>query len=241
MSYLPEIRRKNLQSLVDQYGLAEVARAVKKPASQINDMLAGRKSFGEKVARAMEDEWSSALHIGYFDTPQLVTGHASIAPEKGNVLVWESPDDLPGDDKRVWVDRYDYSFSAGDGRVQWEVREKKALPFDRGFFEKLGSRPKDCKLCVARGDSMEPYLFNRDMVMVDTAKKVIRDGRVYAVIFEGEALVKQIFKTVGGGIVLHSYNASRYPDKEIPPEKMELVQIAGEVIYRSGSGIAGGN
>lgn len=33
---------------------AELARRLKKSESQINDTLAGRKSFGEKVARAME-------------------------------------------------------------------------------------------------------------------------------------------------------------------------------------------
>lgn len=164
-----------------------------------------------------------------------------LPPDKGNVLVWERREDLPDDPSRVWIDRYDYRFSAGDGTVQWEVREKRALPFDGGFFDKIGSRPKDCKLCVVRGDSMEPYLFNRDMMMVDSAKTNIRDGRVYAVIFEDESLVKQVFKQVGGSLVLHSYNSSKYPDKEIPADKLEYLKIAGEVIYRSGSGPAGGN
>lgn len=168
-------------------------------------------------------------------------GVAKLPADKGNVLVWESESDLPDDPSRVWIDRYDYRFSAGDGTVQWEVREKRALPFDGGFFQKIGSRPQDCKLCIVRGDSMEPYLFNRDMMMVDSAKTSIRDGRVYAVIFEDEALVKQVFKQIGGSLVLHSYNSPKYPDKEIPADKLEYLKIAGEVIYRSGTGPAGGN
>ncbi|OBR52410.1 repressor [Paraburkholderia tropica] len=160
--------------------------------------------------------------------------------DKGNVIVWERPEDLEPDENRVWIDRYDYHFSAGTGLIQWEVREKKALPFDVGFFKALGSKPKDCKLLTVRGDSMEPFLFNRDMMMVDAARTNVRDGQVYAIYFEDEPLVKQIFKQVGGGIVLHSYNA-KYPDRAVPAESMELIKIVGEVIYRSGSAMAGGN
>ncbi|TDV39555.1 peptidase S24-like protein [Paraburkholderia caballeronis] len=155
-------------------------------------------------------------------------------------MTWERAEDLEPDEDRVWIDRYDYHFSAGTGLIQWEVRQKKALPFDRGFFRALGSNPKDCKLLVVRGDSMEPFLFNRDMMMIDATRAHIRDGRIYAIYFEDEPLVKQVFKQVGGGIVLHSYN-SKFPDREVPAESMGLVKIVGEVIYRSGSGMAGGN
>jgi phage repressor protein C with HTH and peptisase S24 domain len=178
------------------------------------------------------------------DSPSTEDGDSLIKrllPEgKGNVVVWERPEDLEHDEDRVWIDRYDYHFSAGSGLIQWEVRQKKALPFDIGFFKALGSKPKDCRLLTVRGDSMEPFLFNRDMMMVDSTKTAIRDGKVYAIYFEDEPLVKQIFKQVGGGIVLHSYNP-KYPDREVPAESMALVKIVGEVIYRSGSAMAGGN
>ncbi|WP_254208673.1 S24 family peptidase [Burkholderia multivorans] len=165
----------------------------------------------------------------------------ALPADQGNVLVWEHPEDLPPDDNRVWLDTYDYRFSAGTGLIQWEVRQKKALPFDIGFFRALGSKPKDCKLVRVHGDSMEPYLFDRDMIMVDTAKNIIRDGKVYAIYFADEPLVKQIFKEAGGAITLHSINSGKYPDKTISPEHLDSVSIMGEVIYRSGSGWAGGN
>lgn len=179
------------------------------------------------------------------DTP--VTGQDTdltkrlLPSDKGNVVTWERPEDLEPDEDRVWIDRYDYRFSAGEGLIQWEVRQKKALPFDRGFFRALGSNPKDCKLLVVRGDSMEPFLFNRDMFMVDTAKTRIHDGGIYAVYFEDEALVKQIFKKPGGALTLHSYNTTKFPDREISAGELEYVKVVGELIYRSGSGPAGGN
>ncbi|MDE1179467.1 LexA family transcriptional regulator [Paraburkholderia sp.] len=160
--------------------------------------------------------------------------------DKGNLVTWEKPDDLEPDSDRVWIDRYDYRYSAGNGVIQWEVRQKKALPFDIGFFKALGVRPQDCKLAQVHGRSMEPYLFNRDMMMICTAKTRVKDGLIYAVTFEDEPLVKQIFKEPEGALRLHSYN-SEYPDKIISAEQLEGLQIAGEVVYRSGSGLAGGN
>jgi phage repressor protein C with HTH and peptisase S24 domain len=160
--------------------------------------------------------------------------------EKGNVVTWETPDDLEPDDERVWVDRYDYRFSAGTGVIQWEIRQKKALPFDVGFFKALGVRPSDCKLAQVHGRSMEPYLFNRDMMMICSSRTHVRDGLIYAVYFEDEPLVKQIFKEPGGALRLHSYNPE-FLDKVIGADQLESLHIAGEVVYRSGSGPAGGN
>lgn len=245
MSDLIEIRRQNLANLVDLHGLAEVARRTKKPASQINDMLAGRKSFGEKVARSIERAWDEKAPAYWLDSDDsrrrkdLPT--EKLLPEnKGNVLAWEHPDDLPPDPNQVWIDRYDYHFCAGNGLIQWEIREKQALPFTLGFFKAIGSKPRDCKLLCVRGDSMEPYLFNRDMMMIDETKVFVRDGRIYAVYFEGEPLVKQVFKEAGGAFRLHSYNC-RYPDRLVAADHLPSLQIVGEVIYRSGSGLAGNN
>ncbi|WP_134166307.1 S24 family peptidase [Paraburkholderia caballeronis] len=260
-----EHRRKRLQALIDtdlsaKGNIAAFARAHNQDAARLRQVLNANyrngQSFGERVARRLEDDLGLAPM--YFDAGfaarehsqeegiPAVTGHDPdlikrlLPNDKGNVVTWERAEDLEPDEDRVWIDRYDYHFSAGTGLIQWEVRQKKALPFDRGFFRALGSNPKDCKLLVVRGDSMEPFLFNRDMMMIDATRAHIRDGRIYAIYFEDEPLVKQVFKQVGGGIVLHSYN-SKFPDREVPAESMGLVKIVGEVIYRSGSGMAGGN
>ncbi|WP_429499128.1 S24 family peptidase [Robbsia andropogonis] len=152
------------------------------------------------------------------------------------ILVWDAPEDLPPDENRVWISSYDFRLSAGNGHIQWEIREKQELPFDRKFFRDIGSKPTDCKIIDVHGDSMEPYLFSHDMVMIDIAKTIPRDGKVYAVLFEEEGFVKQIFKESGGGLRLHSYNAL-YPDRIIPREHLDRVQILGQVVYRAGSGM----
>lgn len=236
-------------------GNRQLADLIGKGESQLSQWINASTNSGTGKPRGMrsstcrEIEASLRLPEGWLDTPHeaeeigAVPGEPRVRalPEgQGNVIAWEHPEDLEPDEDRVWIDRYDYQLSAGTGVIQWEVRVKKALPFDVGFFRAIGSKPKDCKLLLVRGDSMEPYLFNRDTAMVDSSKTTIRDGRIYAIHFEDEPLVKQIFKQAGGGVTLHSYN-SKYPDREIGPDKMVSLSIVGEVIYRSGSGLAGGN
>lgn len=209
------------------------------PQPTINRILKGKTEKPDletikKLAQALlvNVEWLTDGIGPRPDSPKSAQ-KAVLSDELGNVEVWETQDDLGPDSDRVWIDRYDYHFSAGAGLIQWEVREKKALPFNASFFRAKKARPKDCKLLVARGDSMEPYLSDRDVFMVDTSSTHVVDGERYAVYFEGEPLVKQIFKQVGGALVLHSYN-TRYPDKTVPPEMLEFVHIVGRVIYRSG-------
>src|SRR5690606_8324588 len=118
--------------------------------------------------------------------------HWGLRNYPSEIVTWNEKDDLPPDDTRVWVDRWEYAFSAGNGMIRWEVRQKDALPFRAAFFDSIGCKPETCKLVMARGDSMEPFLFDRDMMMIDTTKTAIRDGRIYAIHFEDEPLVKQV-------------------------------------------------
>lgn len=243
---LPE--RISLLKRLTGWSNAEVARNAGVSRTAPGDWLSGKaRSMSATVAAQL------AKKTG-FDARWLATGDgqppgeylpAAInkppskkAIEGGDVAVWNTPDELPPDDTRVWVDRWDYTCSAGDGHIQWEVRQKSALPFTLAFFQAIGSKPENCKLLMVRGDSMEPFLFNRDMMMVDTSKTDIRDGQVYAVCFEGEALVKRVYKQGGGILVLNSYNDRNYPDKTVNPATAAQFEVIGEVVYRSGSGFA---
>ncbi|WP_175785537.1 S24 family peptidase [Burkholderia ambifaria] len=260
MKTIDEIRRDNLQIAVKRFrtaaALAEKAGVAAAYLSQIKNQTpeskTGKpKTMGDDVARKIEkaigesEGWMDADHNSPDDGASSISQEDSVIKrllpkDKGNVAVWERPEDLEPDEDRVWIDRYDYRFSAGTGLIQWEIRQKKALPFDIGFFKALGVKPQDCKLAQVHGPSMEPYLFNRDLMMICTTRNHVRDGRIYAVYFEEEALVKQIFKEPEGALRLHSYN-SDFPDRIIAADQLASLQIAGEVMYRSGSGPAGGN
>lgn len=69
MNKYAEIRREKLRQIVEEMGLAAAARRFGKPDRQINDMLAKRKSFGERVAREMEEAFAPDLPAGWLDEP----------------------------------------------------------------------------------------------------------------------------------------------------------------------------
>ena len=66
---IPAIRRENLQKIRDKSyaSNAELARAIGRSSSQVNDMLSGTKSFGPKIARSIEEKLK--LPRGYLDEP----------------------------------------------------------------------------------------------------------------------------------------------------------------------------
>lgn len=69
MNELADVRRANLKAIIERDGLASASRRFQKPDRQLNDMAAGRKSFGEKVARAMERNYDAARIPGWLDLP----------------------------------------------------------------------------------------------------------------------------------------------------------------------------
>lgn len=69
---IKELRQRRLAALIkDRFGdnAAAFARAIDRSSSQVNDMLSGRKSFGEKVARYIENKLN--LTDGWFDAEDL--------------------------------------------------------------------------------------------------------------------------------------------------------------------------
>lgn len=226
-------RASTMKPIAEFFGIPALAFFDEKAASEAARLILESDGKGSTGMQGASSESSPAeTH------PVAHPKQTALQEETGQILVWETEDDLPEDDERVWVDRWDYFCSAGDGVIQWEIRQKAALPFTKAFFRAISSKPENCRLISVRGRSMEPYLFDRDMAMVDVSKTVIRDGGIYALMFEDESLVKQVFKEPGGALTLHSFNEREFRDKRVEPEMSDTVKVVGEIVYRSGAGLA---
>lgn len=82
MANTPDIRRARLRQFRDERcdGVdAELARRIGRSPSQVADMLVGRKSFGERIARDIEaelqlpDKWLDQAPPADFDAPQAIS------------------------------------------------------------------------------------------------------------------------------------------------------------------------
>ena len=83
--------------------------------------------------------------------------------------------------------------SAGNGAFNWE-ESFEAIRIDEAFVELLGGRShlKYIDALEVRGDSMEPLLYDGDLVAVDRSHQDIRNGGIYVVRIDEELFIKQM-------------------------------------------------
>ena len=80
---------------------------------------------------------------------------------------------------------------------------------------------------------MTDFIHDQDLVGIDISQTEITDGEIYAVYFEGEGMIKQIFKEEGGKLVLHSLNP-KYRDREVTEQNGLNFKVMGRQFWRAG-------
>ena len=132
---------------------------------------------------------------------------------------------------------YDVRLSAGSGNAEWVVRadDNDRLYFRNGWFKARHLDESNLRAMYVSGDSMTPYLYNKDTVIVDITDTEIIDGEVYAILFKGKFYVKEL-RNFEDGVKIISYNP-KYEMMKATPEncKSELdFRVLGKVIWRGG-------
>ena len=135
----------------------------------------------------------------------------------------------------IWIDVVEANFSCGDGEsieFHFDVINGK-FPFPPSFFQRKHVDPKCMRIIKAKGDSMSDFIHDQDLVGIDISQTEIIDGEIYAVYFEGEGMIKQIFKEEGGKLVLHSLNP-KYRDREVTEQNGLNFKVMGRQFWRAG-------
>lgn len=132
-------RRENLQKIRQKRftSNADLARAIERSSSQVNDMLSGAKSFGPKIARSIEEKLK--LAPGYLDEPHALEKTPMKFGKKIPVLSFVQAG--------AWTDTGDNSYD------EWlDVPE---------------DTPSKSYALKVQGKSMEPVFHQGDIVVVD--------------------------------------------------------------------------
>ena len=109
----------------------------------------------------------------------------------------------------------------------------KTLPFEASFFTKRGVKKDNAVFAYAKGDSMQPFIFDGDVFGMDITDTTPRDGEIYAVYFGGEAMLKQVFIEGDGSLTLHSFNPT-WRDKQVHEHNGSDFKILGRQFWRAG-------
>lgn len=161
------------------------------------------------------------------DLPQQIKELESIK-NSNTVQVSEDPDGM------IEIPLYGVYFCCGDGDTNCEFHEIKGVRrFPPSFFRERNVQPENFKLVCASNDSLAPYINDKDEVGINLASTEVQDGKVYAMLLDGDRMLKQVFREAGSALRLHSFN-SAYPDRIVTAENHQSLIIVGEQIYRAG-------
>lgn len=78
-----------------------------------------------------------------------------------------------------------------------ERRDGGSVGMRRNWVERTGYNPSALIAVQVKGESMEPSLYEDDVVVINTADKQPVDGQVFAVNYEGEAVIKRLTRDAG--------------------------------------------
>jgi phage repressor protein C with HTH and peptisase S24 domain len=132
---------------------------------------------------------------------------------------------------------HEAGLSAGAGAENGTEHIVDFLAFRRDWLRKIGVSPSNAVLARACGDSMQPCIWDGDLVLIDRSRaevpvrmpgSVTRSrSPIYAVLDDGRARLKRIERPEDGQVILLSDN----PD--FPPEfaKIETLSIIGKVLW----------
>jgi phage repressor protein C with HTH and peptisase S24 domain len=154
------------------------------------------------------------LEGGDFEhTPQDDGSATSLAKQMGLALVPE----------------LELGYSMGGGSIFTDYRQRGFVPFQRDWLRGF-MRGTFADLFVARGegDSMTPTLLDGDIVLIDTAQKMIdRQDRIWAISYGDLGMIKRVRRLPNGVYRIMSDNSVVEPI-EVSDDEMHVV---GRVVW----------
>jgi hypothetical protein len=213
-----QYRRERLTSLIrEQYGgirkvLADASGWSEARISQIlSATYREGRAFSEKIARKLESDL--ALPALFFDHGAIAAGEEQPAlPVFRRVRQIDA--ETPG---IVQIRRVKLRLSAGIVGFAIDPDEDTGPPFnvEDDWIVRHRFNPQDLLAIEVTGESMEPRLYRGDLVVVNTGDKQPADGQVFAVNYEGEAVVKRLARDAG-----HWWLTSDNADQRRFPRKL---------------------
>jgi phage repressor protein C with HTH and peptisase S24 domain len=232
MSTLAERIQEVIEAGFNQVEIANAAGVTKGASNQW--LSGGIKSIKLQYAQGIEA-------LTGFSAEWLVTGKGEKKRSKDvsefpalqgigrPVIPIHDEEDIPG---LVRIKKVRLRLSAGIAGYATDLIEEDESPisFRSAWLAKRGFIPEKLVAIEIRGQSMEPGLYDGDTVVINTADTLLIDGEVYAVNYEGEAVVKRLVREMGSWwLVSDNPDQRRFPRKQCAGG---MCIIIGRVIHK---------
>ena len=217
-----ERRRLRLKELIEQkFEGSQIAFSNKAgvPATLVSRYLSGLKGIGEDMRNKIEENTG---FLGWLDNQDDSSAYSGAEIEKTPLV-------SPGD-SRLPIKRALFKLSAGVSgyEIEYENGESDPIFMSHNWFKKNNFRPGKLIAISVQGRSMEPKMYDGDLVIVNTESTIPKDGVVFAINYEGEMVIKRMKRDSGQWFI-----TSDNPDKVRFGDKLctENCFLLGEVVY----------
>lgn len=201
---------------------ADLARAIHRSSSQINQWISGVRRIREDSARMIEEKL--ALPRGWMDRPH----EPGLSSSEAVAIAAESPGTAP-------VPVLDVRVSAGAGVIRPEddpivgsmrlntLWVRRHLPMITSITNLV--------TVIAHGRSMEPTFCDGSILLVDQSVTEIRVDGIYVLSFNDELYVKRVTRRLPDGGLLVSSDNPLHQGFTIENGSRESVQVLGRVVW----------
>lgn len=157
---------------------------------------------------------------------------SEIGIDVGYVVTGKSLITQPIEQEFSSIPVHDVEVSAGDGALNESNKTAYSLAFRNDWLKSRGLHVKDLHVVIARGDSMEPTIGDKDSLLVCTAEKNPKDGHIYVIRSGNMLWVKRIQVQLDGGLLLISDN-KMYPPMLLNLDESSDIEVIGKVVNSS--------
>lgn len=205
--------------------LADIAAALGVSVTFLLDQESQVFGYPDYASRAMASfQYADPLPLSDETKQALRDQHKATSWAHIPVTLSEHPD-------LVDVPRVKFKLSAGVTGFAVEQDQGSGPPifFRRDFFEDNGYRPDALLAVRVTGSSMEPSLWEGDLVVINTNDVSPSDGEPFALNYEGELVIKRLKRDAG-----EWWATSDNPDQRrfAPKRCTEDVKIIGKAVYK---------
>ncbi|MNJ62239.1 putative HTH-type transcriptional regulator [compost metagenome] len=143
----------------------------------------------------------------------------------------------PNEKDYALIPQYRAKGACGDGYYNDHVQTTEGLVFKRDWLRRMNAKPENLFVIYAEGDSMEPYIFEGDVVLFDTSQVEPKDKQVYVLRRpDGGNSIKRLSQQFSGAWMIRSDNQDKasYPDEPVTESAVHEIPLLGRVIWRGG-------
>lgn len=114
------------------------------------------------------------------------------------------------------------------------VSEIVSLGLSRQWLMQVGTNPADLIYTHMQDDSMSPTIRENSLVVIDSSADKLSGDAIYALMLDGNIVVKRIQLDFSGGVLICGDNAT-YKSQHLTKDSSARLNVLGKVIWTGGA------